>query len=336
VTVPLTELLRSHDVASGHLEQAIFATDDADAIATLIAGTARRQLGVPVSGGLFYAASSGCVFGLQLADGRSVVLKAYQSHWNPSFLRATQRVQHAVALNGFPAPTPIGTPVALGRGWAAFESLLSDPGAVSLDESLMDRSSAALVRLIRATDGLARDGLELHPFRTPAGDLYPTPHNPIFDLRGTATGAEWIDEWARRSSAPPTSASLPSVIAHLDWSARNVRLTSAALLAVYDWDSIGVASEAMVAGQAATTWRTTGETAASPAPGAAEVERFIESVARARGASFSALEWDVARAAAVSAMAYSARCEHALELRTSWRRTRSRDWLRRQAGPLLS
>ena len=40
---------------------------------------------------------------------------------------------------------------------------------------------------------------------------------------------------------PLGSASLPSVIAHLDWSARNVRLTAAALVAVYDWDSIGVA-----------------------------------------------------------------------------------------------
>jgi len=115
-----------------------------------------------------------------------------------------------------------------------------------------------------------------------------------------------------------------------------VRLTPAALVAVYDWDSIGVASEAMVAGHAATTWRTTGETAMAPAPDAGEVERFIASVARARGTPFSALEWDVARAAAVSVMTYSARCEHALEQRTPWRRTRSRDWLRTQAGLLLA
>jgi hypothetical protein len=334
--VPLAALLRTHAVASGYLEQAIFATDDADAIAGLITETARQHVGVPVTDGLFYAASSGCVFGLRLADGQSIVLKAYQSHWEPSFLRAVQRVQHAVALTGFPCPTPVGAPVPLGRGWATFESLLPDPGAVSLDQRVMDQSSAALIRLIHATDGVERDGLEFHPFRMPADDIYPTPHNPIFDLRGTTTGAEWIDEWARRSSAQPTSESLPSVIAHLDWSARNVRLTPAGLVAVYDWDSIGVASEAMIAGHAATTWRTTGETAMTPAPDAGEVERFIQSVARARGTPFSALEWDVARAAAVSVMTYSARCEHALEQRTPWRRTRSRDWLRTQAGLLLT
>jgi Phosphotransferase enzyme family len=333
--VPLADLLRTHEVASGYVEKAIFATDDADAIAGLITETARRQLGVPVTEGLFYAASSGCVFGLRLADGQSIVLKAYQSHWEPPFLRAAQRVQRAVALTGFPCPTPVGDPLALGSGWATFESLLPDPGAAPLDASLMDQSSAALVRLIHATRGLARDGLELHPFRKPADQLYPTPHNPIFDLAGSTTGAEWIDEWARRSSPQPTSESLPSVIAHLDWSARNVRLTPAGLIAVYDWDSIGVGSEAMVAGHAATSWRTTGETPLAASPGAGDVDRFIASVARARGTDFSALEWDVARAAAVSVMAYSARCEHALEHCTPWRRTRSRDWLRTQAGLLL-
>jgi hypothetical protein len=34
-------------------------------------------------------------------------------------------------------------------------------------------------------------------------------------------------------------------------------------------------------------------------------------------------------------MAYAARCEHALEQRTPWRRTRARDWLRTQASLLL-
>ena len=249
MTAPLADLLRSHDVTSGHVEQAIFATADADAIADMVTETARRELGVPVTGGLFYAASSGCVFGLELADGESIVLKAFQSHWDPAVPGAVQRVQRAVARIRVPRPdSPSAAPVALGHGRATFESLLPDPGAVSLDERLMDRSSAALVRIVRATDGLVRDGLDLHPFRKPADDLYPTPHNPIFDLRGTTTGAEWIDEWVRRSSPPPGSASLPSVIAHLDWSARNVRLTAAALVAVYDSDSIGVASEAMMAG----------------------------------------------------------------------------------------
>jgi aminoglycoside phosphotransferase (APT) family kinase protein len=336
VPVPLLDLLRAHDVASGYLEKAIFATDDPAAIAEAVARAVHEHVHVPVGGALFYAASAGCVLGLQLADGRPIVLKVYQSHWDPSFLRAVQRVQRSVAATGFPCPTPVGEPVALGQGWATMESLLPDPGpGRPLDESFMAQSSAGLVRLLHSARGQTFDGLELHPFRLAAGDLYPIPHNPIFDLRGTATGAEWIDDWARRSWTRRNSDALRPVIAYLDWSARNVRLTRAGLVAVYDWDSLGVASEATAAGQAATTWRSTGETGTGAAPDAGEIERFIGGFARARGVPFSELEWGTARAAAVWVMAYSARCEHALEQATPWRRTRARDWLRTQAGLLL-
>jgi Ser/Thr protein kinase RdoA (MazF antagonist) len=336
MSAPLADLLRSHDIASGYLEAAIFSNPDPDSIAGLITDAAQQQLGVPVTGGLFYAASAGCVFGLQLADGRSIVLKVYQSHWDPSFLRAVQRVQDSVALTGFPCPRPLAAPIAVGRGWATVESLLPDPGpGPPLDDSFVQPSSAGLVRLLRSARGLAHDGLELHPFRIADGDLYPTPHNPIFDLRGTAKGAEWIDEWATRSWPRRDSASLPPVIAHMDWSARNVRLTRAGVVAVYDWDSIGVASEATAAGQSAVTWRSTGETLDVSTPDAHEIERFIHGFAQARGTSFSALEIDVARAAAVWVMAYAARCEHAVEQRTPWSRTRARDWLRTQARNLL-
>jgi len=44
---------------------------------------------------------------------------------------------------------------------------------------------------------------------------------------------------------------------------------------------------------------------------------------------------DVAHAAAVWVMAYAARCEHALERRTAWRRTQAREWLATQAQLLL-
>jgi hypothetical protein len=336
VPVPLAALLRSHDVASGYLEAAIFSTNDPDSIAAMITDTVREQMGLEVTGGLFYAASAGCVFGLELADGRPIVLKVCQSHWDPSFLRAVQRVQAAVALTGFPCPTPFAAPCAVGRGWATVESLLPDPGpGPPLDDSFLEPSSAGLVRLLRSARGLAHDDLELHPFRMAEGDLYPTPHHPIFDLGGTVKGAEWIDEWAIRSRSRRDADSLPLVIAHMDWGARNVRLTRAGLVAVYDWDSIGLASEATVAGQSAATWRSTGETLNGSAPDAGEIERFIQGFAQARGTPFSALEIDLARAAAVGVMAYAARCEHALEQRTPWRRTRARDWLRTQASLLL-
>jgi Phosphotransferase enzyme family len=337
-TVPssLPELLRSHHVASGAVEQAIFETTDPDVIAGLVTEAAGRLLGAPVAGGLFYAASSGCVFGLQLADGRSVVLKAYQARWERSFLAAVQRVQRGLAERGFPCPTPLAGPLAVGGGWATVESFLPDPGqSLPRDAEGVEASASALVRLLQLAHGLPQDDLDRHPFRFADGELYPTPHSPIFDLRRTGAGAEWIDEWAELAWSRRSGGSLPAVIAYLDWSARNVRLAPTGVMAVYDWDSLSVAPEAVTAGQAAATWRSTGETPDVRAPDAEEIERFIVSFGRARGRAFSAGEMEVARAAAVWVMAYTARCEHALEQRTEWRRSRARDWLRSQAGVLL-
>jgi hypothetical protein len=337
VTTPLADLLRSHDVASGALEQEVFGTTDPDVIAGLVADAAHQSLDVAVDGGLFYAASAGCVFGLHLADGRSVVLKAYQSRWEQPFLRAVQRVQAGVAGRGFPCPVPLAEPVALARGWATVESFLPDPGQrLPRDSVGLEASSGGLARLVELARGLPRDDLERHPFRFDAGDLYPTPHNPIFDLPGTGAGAEWIDEWAGLAWSRRNAGALPEVIAYLDWSARNVRTTQAGVVvAVYDWDSVALASEAVTAGQAAATWRSTSETLDVQAPEAEEIDRFIVAFGQARGRAFSPLEVDVARAAAVWLLAYTARCEHALEQRTEWRRTRARSWLRTEAGALL-
>ena len=320
----------------GWVERVIFGTTDADQMATLVARTVEDLLGVAVDGGVFYGASAGCVLGLHLTDGRSVVLKAYQPHWELPFLRATQRVQRAVHQSGFPCPSPIAGPLPFGHGLATIESFLPDPGPHRPEgDALLERSSAGLVRLLRAASGEKTDGLDLHPFRIAPGDLYPTPHSPGFDLPGTTEGAEWIDEIARAAWVQRERADGPPVIAHMDWSARNVRFNEHGVCAVYDWDSLSLASEAVVAGQSAATWRSTGSTADVLAPGSAEIERYLGAFGAARGTPLSASELSAARSAAVWVMAYSARCEHALELRTPYVRHRARDWLRTESSQLL-
>jgi hypothetical protein len=335
--VPVCELLRTHvGEAFRPVESSIFGTTDPHRLTDLIERSAYDQLGVPVAGAVFYSASSGCVVGLEMADGQSVVLKAYQPHWEFSFLDGIQRIQRVVSGAGYPCPSPMAGPFRLGHGWATIESHLPDPGqGRPFDQRSLELSSAALVDLIVAAGGVSADGLDEHPFRIAPGDLYPMPHNPIFDLASTGAGAEWIDELARGAWAIRESGDLPQVVAHLDWSANNVRLGEVGVTAVYDWDSLSLASEAVVAGQAAATWRSTGETADLLAPDAAEIDRFISAFAEATGRQFSSPEMEVAHAAAVWVMAYTARCEHALEARTRWARTRARTWLREQASLLL-
>jgi hypothetical protein len=171
----------------------------------------------------------------------------------------------------------------------------------------LERSSSGLVRILRAAGGeKAADGLDLHPFRIAPGDLYPTPHSPVFDFPGTREGAGWIDKIARAAWLQRERADGPPVIAHMDWSARNARFNEQGVCAVYDWDSLSSASEAVVAGQSAATWRSTGSTADVLAPGSAEIERYLAAFGAARGAPLSASELSAARSAAVWVMAYSA------------------------------
>jgi hypothetical protein len=241
-------------------------------------------LGAPVGGGTFYRVSSGCVFGLQLADARSVVLKVYRPHWERPFLEATQRVQRAVHQSGFPCPSPISGPVPFGHGLATLESYLPDPGLGRPEgDELLERSRSGLVRLLRAAAGERADGLDLHSFRIAPGDLYPTPHSPGFDFPGTSEGAEWIDEIARATWVQRERADGPPVIAHMDWSARNVRCNEHGIGAVYDWDSLSLGLEAVVADQSAATWRSTGSTADVLAPGGAEIERYLATFGAAGG-----------------------------------------------------
>jgi hypothetical protein len=337
VRAPLHELLRvQRSAATTWVERSIFGTTDADQMAELISSLVIDQTGVAVEGATFYGASAGCVFGLRLDDGQLVVCKAYQPHWELPFLQGIQRVQLAVHESGFPCPRPIAGPVPLGRGLATLESYLPDPGIIRPDdERLLARSSSGLVQLMGAAAGQPGDGLDCHPFRVQPGDLYPTPHSPIFDLPGTGNGAEWIDEIARAAWTRRERGDFPLVIAHMDWSARNVRLNEHGVTAVYDWDSLSLASEAVAAGQAAATWRSTGESDDVLAPGGDEIERFLVAFGTARGTPLSPGELSSARAAATWVMAYTARCEHALEQRTPWRRERARRWLRTEAPTLL-
>ncbi len=336
MTLPLPDLLRSHaHAAQEPVELAVFGTTDPDAMSSMIT-SASAEMGFEVSAGEFFHASSGCVVGLQLTDGRIVVLKAYQSQWEEPFLRGVQSSQRTASAASFPCPSPLAGPTSLGHGWALLESYLPDPGrSATTAPGAMKASSAGLVSLIECLQQAPQLGLDKHPFRMEDGALYPTPHSPIFDFAGTTDGAEWIDEWAKRAAGIRDAADLPPLLAHLDWSANNVRWTQDKVSAVYDWDSVAVTSAAVAAGQAAAVWRSTGESADIDGPEAHEVHQYLDAFGQARQLAFSPAERQVACASALWLMAYTARCEHALELKTPWKRYRARRWLQDQAPMLL-
>lgn len=314
---PLAELVAHHIESweTASVEQGVFETTSADAVAGYVQTFAQVALGSPVAEGLFYGSSAGCVAGVELEDGRRAVVKAYQRQWGVPFLSAVHRVQGHLAQAQFPCPRPLMGPGVAGPALATAEEWLPDPGMRTLEtEAEMKASASGLARQVEVCLGLSEPALGTqHPLRSPVRELYPQPHNPIFDFSLDAGAARWIDELAAAAKeARATDHSSPAII-HADWSARNVRIEAGELLVAYDWDSLSQVTASAVVGQAAATWRSTGEASDPIAPGPDEVRAYLSAYEIAAGRPFNAVQRRAAMAGALWVLAYTARCEHALQ-----------------------
>jgi hypothetical protein len=319
--------IASYGEAPAVVHQAIHGTDDPAAIAAQLVGHVERTLGVAVAGGRFHAASVGSVTGLALADGRDVVVKAYQPRWPLSFVAAVVEAQTVLHLSGIPCALPLAPPAPLGAGVATIESWLTDPGQPTVLGPAERRASAeGLAALVAAVPDLP--GLRDNPMSQPARGLYPTPHSPLFDFEATAEGAAWID--AHAAAASPHTGGGRQVVAHTDWSARNVRLSADGVRAVYDLDSLASTTLPAALAGAAMSWRALGESSDGPAPGVEEVESWLADYPEALGPEDLRAFW----AHALLHLAYTARCEHAVDPAEE-RYRRARTTLRSDGAALL-
>jgi len=297
------------------IEESVFGTGDATEIAAMVDQFCQRSLGSAAVEGHFYQSSVGCVVGLGLANGERIVLKAYQARWPKAFLDAVATVQRHLASLGFCCATPrlAAQPLPGRPNLIVTESWLDDPGMVPAHGRAAQRISATglarQIELCRELGDVA--GLGAHPQQELVDGLYPEPHSPLFDFRATSDGAEWIDQMARRAAVRRSADDGPKVIAHSDWCARNVRITDR-LAAVYDWDSLALATESTAVGQAAATWSVTSEEGGSEFPTATQLASYLEDYEAALGRRLSVTQWSAAGGAAASVLAYIARCEHSL------------------------
>jgi hypothetical protein len=196
------------------------------------------------------------------------------------------------------------------------DELLSDGAYVDAHVPAIRMAMAfALSSLVRLAHGfVSSQNLPRSPLMNlPAGSLWRSPHHPMFDFDATAAGAEWIDAratWARRELEAEVG---EMVVGHTDWSVKDFRFRDGRITAIYDWDSLAVEREPVIVGHAATHFSMTWRLPVRVAPTPHEVMAFIAEYEDAREQSFSAAERRAVDAAGIYSMAYTARCEHALD-----------------------
>jgi hypothetical protein len=263
----------------------------------------RVQLGTGVASVRWHREGTGLVWGVDLDDGRAVVVKAHRpGHVPIDHLVGCLDVQRRLSARHAWAPRPLAGPAPLGDRVATAEVLLDD-GVPASGPATM----AAALRELVGSAGEPPPGLfGLWSFPT----LWPPPHQEHIDL--AAPGGEWIDRVAadarqRMRHAPDA----PPVVGHVDWRCEHVLVDEAGVVrAVHDWDSLTAGPEAWLAGAASVCF-TVDFNAASGAPArwptAEESSGFL-----AAYDPDGRLDGEQVRAAGDYHLAYIARCVHSV------------------------
>jgi hypothetical protein len=310
----LAELIAdSHARWMPRVVEAVFGTNDPVSAAEALAEAVAATLGVPVAAARFYEPGVGIVAGLDLADGRAVVAKVHRATFMPrGRLAAIARVQADLAAAGVPAPAPLAGPLTLGNGWLTIEDHRGGDSADGRDPAVRRGMARALHDFVDAARPQAGSGGLVTWLGEPVIDhLWPEPHDLRFDLRGTAAGAEWIDEAARAARATLAATAFPDVVGHLDWRVQNLAFAGSRVSAIYDWDSVALVPEpALVASSSVIhpiDWRLDQP---DPLPTLDELDAFVADYEAARGTAFDEAERELLAAGQRWVATYGARCQH--------------------------
>jgi hypothetical protein len=294
----------------------ILGSDDQAVIEPAFSAFCRTHLGRDLVDIRYVSFSVGAGFGLALDDGRSVFLKVWPARTSRESRESVHVIQHALAVQGFPAPRVLLNPRPFMSGYGAVMEWCDRGAQLDAHAAPVRREMAAsLARLIALATPFANlSGLARLDY--PTNGAFGIAHNVLFDFQATRRGAEWIDEIAIASAQRAQGGPSRVVVGHRDWSMHNVRLRTdgsgaPTMSVVYDWDSLAVARETDIVGMAAVTYPVTWDLEIVPRfPTHDEMLAFVAEYEQVANHRFSAQEWECISAAATYVLAYIARCEH--------------------------
>jgi hypothetical protein len=265
-----------------------------------------EHLGAEPSVVVFELQSISIVFGLRLASGREVVVKARVDHGRAA---SCVEAQARLAERWAPCPRPL-TPV-IGVGPLAVHAEEHRPGGHMLHGDSPDVAVRYADVFARLMAGLAEVTVP-PPLPNPRwarwdhDDPGVWPAIDFLDARDQRVVPATVVETAARARARLRASRLPCVLGHADFEAQNLRWRGGEVWAVHDWDSLGWQPEAALVGAASGTFASGGPPTLAPIESS---EAFLTAYQAARGREFTPLEHEVAWAASLWPAAHNARWE---------------------------
>jgi hypothetical protein len=255
---------------------------------------------------LFQVQQISMVFGLRLAGGTDVVVKARADDGRAVSCVAAQA---RLAERGFPCARPL-TPV-VGVGSLVVHAEEFRPGGDMLHGDSPDVAIRYAEVFARLMAGLA-DVTVAPPLPNPRWarwdhtDSGLWPAIDFLDERDQSVVPAYVVDTAGRVRRRILAAGLPCVLGHADFEAQNLRWHRLEVWTVHDWDSLAWQPEAALVGEASGTFTKIGPATLPPIDSS---EAFLAAYQDVRGRSFTAVEQEVAWAASLWTAAHDVRWE---------------------------
>ena len=255
---------------------------------------------------LFQLQQVSMVFGLRLAGGTDVVVKARADDGRAVSCVAAQA---RLAGRGFPCARPL-TPV-VDVGSLAVHAEEFRPGGEVLHGDSPDiamRNAEVFARLMAELAGVTVPPPLPNPpwVRWDHADPGVWPAIDFLDNRDQSVVPAYVVDTAVRTRGRLLTAGLPCVLGHADFEAQNLRWQGREVWAVHDWDSLAWQPEAALAGAASGSFASAGPPTLAPIESS---EAFLVAYQNIRGRLFTAVEQEIAWAASLWMAAYNAREE---------------------------
>jgi hypothetical protein len=281
--------------AGDEMDARVFGTSDAGAIAREVDRFCREELGGAVARALFHEASQASVTGVELVDGRRVVVKGHRPEEELAWLQEVVRVQMHLASRGLPATTVCGGPAPLGRGLAVVEAFVergrTRDGRDPVVRAALARGLWAIVEACRPL--VAGSTLRPHYFTELAAG----------DVRGDEPPVDELALAARARLQPAGEI----VVGHGDWRVQHARFDGDRIVAAFDWAGLCKEREPALVGFTAFAFCVDWSKEPVPATPLEDARAFVADYEAARGRAFTADERRLCGALFAYAYAYMAR-----------------------------